>query len=476
MSEDKAQRWLENHPFSLPAVDALHRQAVETLRSRVSSLGDLADVIALDPGMTVALFRQVNSQLNRSGRRPVGNVHSALSLLGESARADLVLLQKTVSDSVQDEIIAANYHQLISRNYNLLQQLNHFISIEGIQDHHEVMNAGVLHNIGELCACLHDHELYDRYQEEFAKQGSDANSAKRIFGFDFHALGRVLCRHLHLGELLEESMHLAQATTRKAHLVQLAADISHQAEKSWYADSMRATQEVCSVFLGLSVERLEKECHQAAIEAARLCPLDDVLPAAARLIMLPDVKKPKVKKAEEPKVSAGVSFEQRMRDLLKKPDARQAMVLEELMDYLHDVCHLNRSVLMFLSRDRKSLGVKASRGLDDDSPLQHQVFQLSNNSLFRSILRKPAAVWIETQNYSKFEPMLSDGFKASFLSENFYLMSLFLGDHPVALLYCDRARGVNPLDKEASQAFKASVQLAGRALAVIHKRKAAISQ
>ncbi len=472
MAEDKAQRWLDNHPFSLPAVDVLQQQAQKVLRGRLSSLAELADAIALDPGMTVSLFHQVNSQLVRSGRHPVGNVHSALGLLGEGARADLILQHKTINDTIKDESVQRSYYQLISRNYNLLEQLRYFISLEGIHDYHEVLNAGVLHNIGEFCACLHDPELYARYQREFYRQGSEINSAKAVFGFDFQDLGTVLCRHLHLGELVTESMHLSKAATRKAHLVQLAADISHQAEKSWYSDSMRATQEVCSAYLSLSLEHLEKECHQAALKAARECPLPDVLSAAARLIMLPDVEGAEVPldiKQEAPKQ---LSFEDRIREVLKKPDVSQAAVINELLDYLHDDSHLSRVVMMILSKDRKSVGVKATRGLDEQSPIQRQVLRMAKNTLFQSIMKKPAAVWIETGNFQKFERMLSDAFKAGFLTENFFLMSLFLGERPVALVFGDRSHAVNPLDKNTYQVFKNSVLLASKALNVVAKRNA----
>ena len=471
MAEAQAQRWLDNHPFSLPAVDVLHQRAQEILQSKVSSLADLADAIALDPGMTASLFSQVNSQLHRSGRPGVGNVRSALGLLGESARADLVLQHKTINETFKDEATRRNYHQLISRTFHLLQQLRSFIGLEGIHDVHEVLNAGLLHNIGEFCACLHDAELYARYQREFTVEGSDTNSAKSVFGFDFQDLGTVLCKHLHLGELVTESMHLSKATSRKAHLVQLAADISHQAEKSWYEDSMRATQEVCAVYLGLSLEQLEKENQQSAIKAARECPLPDVLPAAARLIMLPDVEGAPTATQVEHVAPEPVSFEARIRELLKSPDVSQAMVIKALLDYLHDHAHLSRVVMMILSKDRKSLGVKATRGLDEQSPIQQQLMPLANNPLFQSLLQKPAALWVESSNYRKFDRMLSDAFKASFLTENFFLMSMFLGERPVAMLFCDRARAVNPLDRKAYQELKSSVSLASRALAVISKRQ-----
>lgn len=236
---------------------------------------------------------------------------------------------------------------------------------------------------------------------------------------------------------------------------------------------MRATQEVCAAYLGISLEHLEKELQQSAITAARECPLPDVLPAAARLIMLPGgegAEVTRVVKQEDPKE---LSFGDRIRELLKQPKTSQATVINELLDYLHDDCHLSRVAMMILSKDRRSLGVKATRGIDEESPIQRQVLPLANNTLFQSILKKPAAVWIESGNYQKFEHMLSDAFRAGFLSENFYLMSMFLGDRPVALIFCDRALAVNPLDRKAYQDLKTSVQLASRALAVLNKRQSA---
>ena len=62
-------------------------------------------------------------------------------------------------------------------------------------------------------------------------------------------------------------------------------------------------------------------------------------------------------------------------------------------------------------------------------------------------------------------------FKAAFLHENFYLMSLFIDKRPMGLIYADRSLGVNPLDKVTYIKFKSAIMLTSKALAYLAKLK-----
>ncbi len=471
MSEQAARSWLSSHHDIIPALEIYHRQALETLENHTRTVRDLADIVALDPGMSVSLYHEVNSGRGQSGKHPVDSVHTALGLLGDSKIADLIMQHKVLERTEADAARRQSYHQLMSRTLHLLAQLDYFSSFQGIRAINEIRSAGLLHNIGEFCACLFDHERYRKYEENFHANGSDVNSARAIFGFDFHELGRVYAEKSYLPELVTESLDENVPAGRKARLIQLAADVSHQAEAGWYHSAMKATEEVCAEFLNQSQTGFDKRLQQVAIEAARQLPFRDVMPAAARLIMLPDsgrTAKPPPKLEPEPEA---VDFEKRVRALLQTQRPTQAQVLDLLLRHLHDDIHLSRVALLLLSPDGSKLGARAGKGIDQHSPIRTLVINLDKASLIKSILDKPQALWVETDNYRKYEAALPEKFKAAFLHESFFLMSMHVGKRPVGLVYSDRFNAVNPLDKLSYVKFKSAILLASKALAYLGKLK-----
>jgi hypothetical protein len=119
---------------------------------------------------------------------------------------------------------------------------------------------------------------------------------------------------------------------------------------------MKATEEVCAAYLNQSLEGFDRQLQQVAIACARKSPFDDVLPAASRLIMLPDLEqtdKPAVQ-LELKTDPGGQEFEHRIKALLRTQNPTQAQLLDLLLGHLHDDLHLTRVALMLLSRDHSN--------------------------------------------------------------------------------------------------------------------------
>ena len=472
MSEDKARSWLSSHHDIIPALEIHHRNALAALADHDKTVRDLADIIALDPGMSVSLYHEVNLNRQNTGSHSIDSVHGALALLGDSAIADLVMQHKVISETHPDAARRQSYHQLVSRSYLLLAQLDSFVAIQGIKSVNEIRSAALLHNIGEYCACLFDHGRYQQYQKQFHRSGAETNAAKAVFGFDFYEVGRLYAAKSGLPALVSESLDEKVPHGRRARLIQLAADISHQAEIGWYHSAMKATEEICAAYLNQSLDGFDKKLQQVAIEAARACPFDDVLPAAARLIMLPDREAPApahpIHPAEPAVNDASASdFEIRIKSLLNSPRATQAHLLDLLLTHLHDDLHLSRVVLLLLSSDKTKLGTRASRGLVPDSPIRTLVIDIDKPSLPHTLLAKPQAIWIDTAGYREYEAALPKKFKSGFLHENFFLMSLFVGDKPIGIVFGDRALTVTALDKSTYINFKSAIKLVSKALGVV---------
>ena len=321
--------------------------------------------------------------------------------------------------------------------------------------------------VRRFCACLYDHDRYLRYQEKFRQTGSDAIGARAIYGFDFHELGRVYMEKACLPPLVAESLDENIPAGREARLIQLAADISHQAEIGWYHPAMKAAEEVCANYLNQSVEGFEKHLHQVAIECARTVPFDDVLPAASRLIMLPDLERP-AESPSGPEVGTDPDareFVNRIESLLRTHRPTRAQLLDLLLGHLHDDLHLTRVALLMMSRDRDKLGTCAGRGIDEHSSIRTLVVDIGKAGLLQSMLSESQALWVEPENFHECEKALPKKFRAAFLHESFFLMPLKVAGRSVGMIYADRSFGVNPLDEATYAKFKSAILLTGKALA-----------
>jgi len=479
MTESRAHSWLALHHGIVPAFDVHKQQAVEVLENPRKNLADLAAVIALDPGMSVSVYQQANDRLRDRGKPMVESVDDALAVLGSGAIIDLVTQHKAVSDTHPEQAVQQAYHQLMSRIYYLLALVDQFISIQGIRRVNETRSAALLHNIGEIYACLFDFPQYQKYQANFHILGADVNSAKPVFGFGFRELGRLISQQSQLPPLVYESLENTLKTDRRVRVVQYAADISHQAEEGWYHPSMKASEEVCAHYLNQSIDGFEHVLQRAAIDAAHLCPIKDVLPAAARLIMLPEVKATVVTSVDPPTpaalspatqavehiLAADSNYRARLKSLTQSSKVTREQLIDLLLDHLDEDLHMTRVLLLTLSREGMKLGTHASRGIKRYSLLNRLMIDADENRMFRSLLAKPLGLWVEPANYAKYEDFLPLGFKNSVLSENFFLMTLFSGAIPVGIIFCDRAHFVSVLDSEVFIRFKAAVLLTSKALA-----------
>lgn len=468
MSDSAAKTWLSSHDNAIPALDGLHRKAIQTLNRKTASLTDLADVIALDPGMSVALFDRVNA--NRSGhKRPrLDSIQSLLGLLGTPAVTDFVRQYKTLSDLALSNEIRQAYHQLISRNFHLMYQATQLIELQGMETTNEICAAATLHNVGEIYACLFDAKTYQRYQQAFHSSKNQFDSAEPIFGFSFKQLGALIADKKHLPDLACESQMQSTKTGRKARSIQFAAQITQQTEKGWNHDALEKSFAEAARFLGTSTHNLRSKLLSVALDAARDCPVDDVFPAIARVILLPSIE-PVVATAPA-KIARTSAYGDKLKALIKYPRATQANVIELVVNELFEGLNFSRVALMLTAKDNSVITTRMSKGLGVESPLLKLQINMAQSGLIKNLLAKPQSLWVSSANFKKYEPLLPGVFRASCQSENFFLMSLFNGDKPIGLVFCDCTRQLN---ETLYQQFKSHLMLTGKALGFLAQRRQA---
>jgi len=474
MSEHAACAWLNDHNGLIPSYDDYHQQIVEMLDEAVASMAEIADVIMLDPGLSIALLRKVNSKLKNNRRPIIETVHTAMSHLGKPAISKLVKEHPTLSASCSDATTINRYRQLLCQNHHALTQVEGFAQIQGINTIDDMRTAMLLHNLGEIYICLFNTEKYQAYNQTSAQKPDKKAFAVEIFGFDFDHLGKLLAQHWCLPELLEESFEASRKTGRKAQLIQLASAFSREAESGWYHQAMQQTQKECADFLNLSTDETWLQIQTSAIQAAQNDTLGDVMPAASRLILQPDIAGSAKIKAVKPVIKEKprkASFEDRLRLLLQSRDTNQTQLLNLLLDNLNQDIGFSKVALMLISGDKPILTTRTGRGLEKKSPFQKLELEVAKSGMIQLLLQKQQAVCVNATNYRKYENNLPGKFKATCLCNNFVLMSLYIGDRPVGLIYCDRSATGEAIDRASYARFKDDIVMTSKALTYLAKRK-----
>ena len=477
MSGVAIQSWLANHKGVVPAYDQFHRRVSELIKQDVASLGEIAHSMLLDPGMAVALLQQVNSKLKQARRPGVDTLHTAIGHLGKTATANLVSRQKKLDDSSSLPASSTHFRRLLNQNYHALMQLDLFAGMQGMSTVDDMHIAVLLYNLGEICVCLQDFEKYQQFLN-LMKAGNNSNkAATEIFGFNFIELSRTLAFNWSLPELLIESLDESNNTGRKARLVREAAEIARQAEFGWYHKSMYDAQKSCADFLNTTVEAMVKNIHKTAILASQTSPFSDVISPAERLILLADIQLPKKPKQEPepPAITKAVqpaTLPEQIKTLLKNPAASQSTVLSLLLNGLQKDAGFSCVALMLISDDKQRLETRTGRGLESNPALSKLKLDIEQSGIIKNLLQKPQALLINGGNYKKYERLLPGQFKAASMCDNFVMMTVFLGDKPIGLVYCDRQTVTQAIDAPGYNTFKSSVMMTSKALTYLVKRKA----
>ncbi len=465
-----AQQWLSSHQGTIPALDIHHREALLHLTNQNRTRGDLAAIIARDPGMSISLYLLVNGRLHKSGKCGVDTLGTALGLLGDDAIKNFLQQHKVLSRTHADAPTRQSYQQLVSRCYHAQAQLDGFISIQRVQAIDEVREAALLVNVAEFYLCLYDHANYQRYLQQIQTSGNPGEVA-RVFNFEFKSLGQLLAKQLALPELVSEIQTCNQGGL-KPRLIALASEVAAQAELGWQLIAMKSIEKKCADYLNKPAKGYYRQLQQSAVIAAKNCPLADVFPAAARLILL-DRSGPVVQSAAPVKsqtVTPAPDLAAQMKTLLKSPNTDQTRLLDTLLQHLHSDLQLSPVVYLMLSSDKRKLTARMGKGIDPDSAIRNLAIDITREGILKSLIAKPQALLIDAEKYRKFEGLIPSSIKTAFDPENLFLMSLYVDDKPRGLVICNPGVDHSEPDQTSYFKFRAAIQLAAKALTCQLKR------
>lgn len=460
---------------SLPAASGVRDACLELLGEERSALSDIVPLASQDPGLTLTLLGHVNQKRRRSAHG-ITTVESAVSLMGKGGIEDLLRSLPTIEELTQDAAQRAAFTQLRWRAFHAGLQARDWAAQRQDRSPLEAATMAQLVSVGDMLLCAHD---YPRYREitgiVLSQPCSDRCAEQRTLGRSLLALGRDHVTRQGLDETTLEAFDPMSVFNPRMVAVQLACELARQAERSWYSDSMAHCLSVAADFLHKTETRVDSEVHATAIEAARVW-RGDGRPSTANLLWPTEIALGPETTPAPPRPTSAQPAESTARSPARSIVAgtTPAEVLQALVQALKDMAGLHRGLFFLLGRDRETLTPRFASGLGADAPVMQRPVRLTDARLFKQLLGKPVAVWINADNYEKLGIGLPRALIEALQSRNLFLMSVFVGTQPIGIVVTD-ADG-EALDGRDYATFKQMTLLTSKRLTQLRQANSGASE
>jgi HD-like signal output (HDOD) protein len=211
-------------------LDALHQDP-----NKLSARG-VANVIAVDPMMTVKLLRYLQQHKRRSQTSEVMQVEQALIMLGVEAFFNKIPAQPTVQDALKGQMDAL-IHLLhaVHRAHRASEYAFDWAVRLSDLHYEEVRIAALLHDLAEMLMwCFAPQDMMKiRAMQQKDKTLRSRTAQEQVFGFSLGDLQKTLVRNWELPELLMTLMDDANAQNPRVRNVILAVNLARHSANGW---------------------------------------------------------------------------------------------------------------------------------------------------------------------------------------------------------------------------------------------------
>ncbi|MCP3671538.1 MAG: HDOD domain-containing protein [Gammaproteobacteria bacterium] len=256
---------LEKRP--LPAMAITVKLVQQQLDDPNTNNHDLQQVIGLDPGFTMDVYRRFGI-ISGNKRGPASHIAHAISMLGpapvQEAIKSLPILNKNLPEAAKSGIYHCYTHAIHASIY--AQDIG---EQRGEKNPEAMGHAALLYNCAEMALWTYAGKAMQKIQN-MVRKGADYGSASHsILGFTLKQLGTELARVWHLPPLIIQSMdHTWQSHPRSIGVV-FANSLAQASAHSWYSPDVTDLIESLADFKHETIERTTAHLHSRAASIAR---------------------------------------------------------------------------------------------------------------------------------------------------------------------------------------------------------------
>lgn len=122
-----------------------------------------------------------------------------------------------------------------------------------------------------------------------------------------------------------------------------------------------------------------------------------------------------------------------------------------------------RRVVFLMTSGQAELRARFVLGMPQNAPLRQLSIRTDIPSILTRLLEKPQSLWLNRSNAGQYMSHFPIDLRQCFVSDNFFIMSIFVGSKPLGLILVDRD-GAETLSEHQYQHFKQICLLTTRAL------------
>lgn len=498
---------------SLPVMAHSRQFIMKRLAAPNVALMDLSPALQADPVLCLHIMRRANA-LNKNHDTDIRTLDHALSSLGvmkiRELLDDIPILQMN-----NRSVAHRQYLYSVANSIHAGMQVRDWIMQVRPSQVNQLYTGAMLygfiywalwrfspHTASTIYTLMHDHHR-DQAQAETEVLGCPAQAIAHALAVrwqlpelvisalnhDVHPDKRVLVmlsKRARGDELTPEQERAINHVVHAAWTpIKMANWLAHSVHFGWYGRRANRIKLLVANYLRQSRDVATARIHRNAVQAAHSFATPGIMSPAFRLIMAPDdhpvdfrmesravhpaAAKPASSSAE-PRLLAGKllnegHFNNQLYQLNNADKHAQSLgeLLQILASGLHKGVGLPRTAILLVNQQGSTLATKLVQGDGVPEALAHLSLPLEQSGIFQKLCQQPGALWVTPRNIDKVAPQMPEAFRAVCHENEFFLMSLFLGKKPVAVIYCDGsdAGEVRPLHYNA---YKQLIQAAGRGL------------
>ncbi len=448
------EEWVDRlHQAPLPAMALTIQQLSLQLEKPSSNNTDHERIIARDPGFTLSLFRAFESRANRP-KEPLTNLAHAISLLGVGPLYDgnksLPVLKETLSGSARDSL-----YRVYSQACHAASFAYHWGVMRNENNPEEMAVAALLHNCGEMALWTQAPDTIKQINQHLSRGISWENSSLAVLGCSMNQLSQALSQHWQLPQLTADALEPTGAFQPRSLGVMLANALAEASADSWYSPGIADLKLLIADYLELSPGVASQKIHAMAVTTAKeLFGLP--LPLSATSLIHPaieeqDIPEPqpapvekKPAKAEKvpkaiPPASATKEIKARQKPAVtpNPPPTLQESV-GSLMKQLIKDQKFNRVMFALMTQDKKQIKTRMVIGAEKNDSIRQFKSSLGQRHLISLLMSKPQGFWLTPGNRKKYLPLIPNEMHKTLNIDGFYLISLFIDNKPIGLLYADK--------------------------------------
>lgn len=394
----------------------------------------LQAVLLCDPGAAIAVFRELN-RTRRGAAEQVTDVAHAVSLIGMEAFRRLIQGLPEVTPRDPSALSTASPTFAYSEAAHAACYAGALSAQRTLGRDEEHATAALLQHPAVLALWATEPEAAQRASNA-VRQGVAAAVA---FGAELREpladADRRLARDWGLPRLARQVIEGHDDGHARAHLVRLADALAHHTASGWRVEETRTAVEGLAEFLDLDGPAASAWLHRAAVDAARtLFPMCYPL-AAFELLSLgdaPDDADEALAQLERRRAARAAA------QAPAKPDLSTTMA--ELMRRIRQEAGAARVVFAMLNRERSHLRTRLALGAAAEDGLRTLDLELAQKNLFTLLMQKPQSLWLNPDNSGRYQGYLPAPLRGALAPDGAYIMSLFVGDRPLGLMYGDGGR------------------------------------